>query len=80
MSERYAVEWFVPGTRSGDGRPLNGRRFITATSPGHAWDEFAGRRDPLDEVVVRVMLADDLRDVPPLLDILDAIGVGLARG
>lgn len=72
------MEWFVPGTMIGDGRPLNGVHFVDAHSPGEAWDRFAERVEPIDEVVVRVVPAGDLRAVPPLRDMLDAIGVGIA--
>jgi hypothetical protein len=80
---RYAVEWFVPGTMIGDGRPLNGATFIEARDVNAAWDDF--ERRPLDPdrsggrhgtaEVVRVARAEDLRDLPPLRDLIDAQGL-----
>jgi len=76
MSERWAVEWFVPNTRIGDGRCHNGVRFIEAETAGQAWDRFDDRPEPNGEIVLRVTLAEDLWDVPRLRDVMDEIGVG----
>jgi hypothetical protein len=74
---RFAVEWFVPGTRIGDGRPLNGVRFVDAASPGEAWDRFNNRVEPIGEVVLRVVPAEDLPSLPRLRHIMDSIGIGV---
>jgi hypothetical protein len=76
VPERYAVEWYVPNTRIGDGRPFNGVRFFDAESPGQAWDEFARRPEPIGEIVLRVLPVEAIGEVPPLRDVMDAVGVG----
>lgn len=83
-SERWAVEWYVPHTLIGDGRPFNGTTFVDAPTMGAAWEDFVRR--PIDPpadaggrlagaVVLRVVAAEDLGDVPPVRDVIDALGV-----
>ncbi len=72
---RIAVEWYVPGTMIGDGRPLNGVTFYDGTTPSEAWDRFElghKRPNPMGEVVIRSSFARDLRDLRPLREVIDA--------
>ena len=82
-SVRWAVEWYVSKTLIGDGRPFNGVTFIDAPSAGAAWEQYVTRPTDPDvpggrhggAQVLRVAEADDLPDLPPLREIIDALGV-----
>lgn len=68
--ERYAVDYYWPGTMAGDGRPVIGSFVCDAASPDEAWETYvrARRRDPealkpWEEVALR---AYPLHDPPSI--------------
>ena len=77
QGDTYAVEWFTPNTLIGDGRPFHGLANVEATSKGEAWDRFdtQAHSEGLRRVVLRVGLLEDLCELAPLRDLIDAMGL-----